>query len=564
MNEKKIFLIFSLIILNAFYFLVLILGGGSFSVKSFTLFMILLLSAYVVHSFGVIRFGKFSISGSFFFLFPMLVVFGPVVTSLAAYAITLLQYVKVDISRRIYGGVQYAISYGAAGLVLQFLGINVYGLIASFAIFKILNFILVDLFLYFYLNRYKNFFDALKYLSLESGIFALVIPTAYVLYLHLEDPFITYFAIYALLFPFSLTYMLSVENKSRLELEEEKVILSRRVNELKRVLEVSELLKSNISLIDLMMRVASIIHDDLGWEYVLVSLVKPDGSIERIAYAGITEDDFRKLKENSPTLSFVKNIMRDEFKISNSYFIPEEANVYLPDEMVYVGKYDVVDSTSWRDRDLLWIPIYDKNGKMIAYISPDKPKSGKRPSIDDITILEIFADQVLIAIENSSEFQTLQEKTIRDLQTGLYNHTEFYNRINKLVEEKEKFSLLMMDIDDFKSINDSYGHQTGDVVIEYLAERIKLSIRREDIAARYGGDEFAVILKGADRAMARTIAERLRLSVAEGNPPVKVTISIGVAEYPVDSSTANGIILAADKALYMAKNHGKNKVEISN
>jgi len=564
MNEKKIFLIFSLIILNAFYFLVLILGGGSFSVKSFTLFMILLLSAYVVHSFGVIRFGKFSISASFFFLFPMLVVFGPVVTSLAAYAITLLQYAKVDISRRIYGGVQYAISYGAAGLVLQFLGINVYGLIASFAIFKILNFILVDLFLYFYLNRYKNFFDALKYLSLESGIFALVIPTAYVLYLHLEDPFITYFAIYTLLFPFSLTYMLSVENKSRLELEEEKVILSRRVNELKRVLEVSELLKSNISLIDLMMRVASIIHDDLGWEYVLVSLVKPDGSIERIAYAGITEDDFRKLKENSPTLSFVKNIMRDEFKISNSYFIPEEANVYLPDEMVYVGKYDVVDSTSWRDKDLLWIPIYDKNGKMIAYISPDKPKSGKRPSIDDITILEIFADQVLIAIENSSEFQTLQEKTIRDLQTGLYNHTEFYNRINKLVEEKEKFSLLMMDIDDFKSINDSYGHQTGDVVIEYLAERIKLSIRREDIAARYGGDEFAVILKGADRAMARTIAERLRLSVAEGNPPVKVTISIGVAEYPVDSSTANGIILAADKALYMAKNHGKNKVEISN
>ncbi|MGC9218530.1 MAG: GGDEF domain-containing protein [Athalassotoga sp.] len=532
--------------------------------RSVTLFTVLILSAYFAHSFGVIRFGKFSISASFFFLFPMLVVFGPIITSMAAYVISLFQYTKIDLSRRIYSGSQYAISYAVAGLAIQILGVNIYGLIVAFAIFKILNFILVDLFLYFYLDRYRNFRDALKYLLLESGIFALVIPTAYVLYLNLDNNLILYFSVYTLLFPFFLTYMLSVENKSRMELEKEKVRLSKYVNELKRVLEVSELLKSNVSLVDLMMRVALIIHDDLGWEYVLVSLVRPDDSIERIAYSGITEDDFKKLQANCPTLSFVKNIMRDEFKVSNSYFIPEEADINLPDEMVYVGKYDVIDGTSWKDKDLLWIPIYDKNGKMIAYISPDKPKNGKRPSVEDITILEIFADQVRVAIENSSEFETLQEKTIRDPQTGLYNHTEFYNRIDKLVQEKEKFSLLMMDIDDFKFVNDSYGHQAGDVIIEYLAERIKLSIRRGDIAARYGGDEFTIILRGTEKMIARTIAERLRLSVAEGNPPVKVTISIGIAEYPSDSLTSNGIISVADKALYMAKMHGKNQVEISN
>ncbi len=182
----------------------------------------------------------------------------------------------------------------------------------------------------------------------------------------------------------------------------------------------------------------------------------------------------------------------------------------------------------------------------------------------DITILEIFADQVRVAIENSSEFETLQEKAIRDPQTGLYNHTEFYNRIDKLVQEKAKFSLLMMDIDDFKFVNDSYGHQTGDGVIEYLADRIKLSIRRSDIAARYGGDEFTIILRGTEKMVAKTIAERLRLFVAEGNSPVKVTISIGIAEYPSDSLTSNDIISVADKALYMAKMHGKNQVEISN
>ncbi len=564
MSEKKRFLIFSIITLNVFYFLILVLGSGSFLMKSFTLFAILLITAYLSHSFGNIKFGKFSISTGFFFLFPMLIVFGPLITSSVAYAISLFQYAKVDISRRIYGGVQYAISYAVAGLVLQNLGINVYGLIVAFTIFKMLNFIFVDLFLYFYLNRYKNFLDALKYLSLEAGIFTLVIPIAYGLYLNLDDHLEIYFLVYTLLFPLLFVYMLSIENKSRIELEEEKARLSRHVNDLKRVLEVSQLLKSNISFVDLMMRVANIIHDDLGWEYVLVSIVKPDDSIERIAYAGITEDDFKKLKANCPTLSFVKNIMRDEFKISNSYFIPEEANINLPDEMTYIGKYDMVDSTSWKDKDLLWVPIYDRSGKMIAYISPDKPRSGKRPSTEDITILEIFANQVLVAIENSSEFETLQEKTIRDPQTGLYNHTEFYKRIDKLVKEKEKFSLLMMDIDDFKFVNDSYGHQTGDTIIEYLAERIKLSIRHGDIAARYGGDEFAVILKGTEKTMASMIAERLRLSVAEGNPPVKITISIGISEYPSNASNLNDVVFAADQALYMAKMRGKNQVEISN
>lgn len=560
MSEKSKFIIFSLIVLNIFYFLILIWGSGSVPVKNLSLLLILASAAYIVHSFGNIRFGKFSVSSSFFFLFPMLVIFGPVTTSVIAYAISLFEYMKIDWPRRFYGGAQYAISYAVAGFALEFLGMNIYGLIVAFLIFKILNFILVDLFLYFYIKRYKNFIDSLKYLLLETGIFAFILPMTYVLYIELKDPLITYFSIYTLLFPLLLTYLLSVENKARVELEEEKEKLSKNVNELKRVLEVSEILKSNVPLVDLMMHVASIIHDDLGWEYVLISLVKPDNTIERIAYAGIDESDFKKLQSNAPTLSFVKNIMRDEFKISNSYFIPEEANINIPNEMVYIGKYDAVDSKSWKDRDLLWIPLYENNGKMIAFISPDKPTNSKRPSMEDITILEIFANQVLVALKNSSEFEVLQEKTIRDSQTGLFNHTEFYNRIDKLVNDKEKFSLLMIDIDDFKLVNDSYGHQTGDTIIEYLADRIKMSIRREDTAARYGGDEFAIILKGAEKSLARTIAERLRLSAAEGNPPVKITISIGVAEYPSDAFSSNGIVSAADKALYLAKMRGKNQV----
>ncbi|BBJ28859.1 sensor domain-containing diguanylate cyclase [Athalassotoga saccharophila] len=561
MKDKRNFLIFSILILNLFY--VLLLLNGSISRRDdLLIFFILLTASYLSHSFGVIRFGKFAVSLSFFFLFPMLVIFGPVVTSIVAYLIVLFQYAKIDIPRRIYGGVQYALSYATAGFALNYAGVSVWGIILAFFVFKIMNFILVDLFLYYYYGRYKDFITSLKYLSLESGVFALALPMAYFLYF--SNGYITYFILYTLIFPILLTYLLSVESNARMELERERDALSKNVNQLKRVLEVSEMLKSNVPLVDLMMKVASIIQKDLGWEYALVSLVKPDGSIDRIAYAGISNEDFQRLRQNPPTLAFVKSLMRDEYKISNSYFIPEEANVNLPDEMVYVGNYDVKDADSWKDRDLLWVPIYDKSGRMIAYISPDKPASGKRPKIEDITILEIFANQVLIALENSSEFETLQEKAIRDQQTGLYNHTEFYNRLDKFVKENERFALLMMDIDDFKLVNDSYGHQMGDLIIEYLADKIKNSIRHGDIAARYGGDEFSVILKDIDKSTARSIAERLRISVAQGNPPVKITISIGIASYPVDSSSSNGIVASADRALYLAKMRGKNQVSFSN
>jgi diguanylate cyclase (GGDEF)-like protein len=562
MNEKKYFLALFLVTLNVFYLLILTMGsGGVFNENSYILFLLLISLSYVAQSFGVIKFGKFSLASDFFFIFPILIIFGPLVASISAYSIAILQYDKsIKLSTRFYIGIQSAIAYYVAGLAIERFGFSWYTLIVALLLFKVINFILVDLFLYFYMGRWKDLLISFKYMALETAFLSVVLPAASIIHENLAKMPLVLFVIYTLAFPFLFIYLLSLEVKVRTELENEKAVLSRNVNQLKRVLEVSELLKSNVSIVELMMHVASIIHNDLGWEYVLISFVKPDDTIERIAYAGISGEEFKRLKANSPTISFVKNIMKNEFKISNSYFIPAEANINIPDEMTFVGKYNSIDKDSWKDRDLLWIPIYEKNGKMIAYISPDKPASGKRPTVEDVTILEIFANQVLVAIENSSEFEELQQKAIRDSQTGLYNHTEFYNKIDKMISNGEPFSILMMDIDDFKLVNDSYGHQTGDLVIEYLAEQIKLSIRHGDIAARYGGDEFVVILKGAKKQVAKSIAERLRISVLSGNQPVKITISIGIAEYPEDSKSSNGIVSSADKALYLAKMRGKNQV----
>ncbi len=564
-RKKRFLLVFSIIVLNIIY--VFLISQSHFeAVRDYSLFVIFTVVAYIVASFTVARFSnKFTVVPHFFIVFPMLAIFDPVSTSMVSYLITIFSYRKgYGLKQRLYGAVQYAISYYLAGLVIQKIGVGWMGVILALMTFKITNFLLVDVWYDFLTKKLRNLLELLRGFAMESLFFSMTIPLVIALPIVKNNHLLTLFVVYTLLFPPVFAKFLSVQSVTNHELRNEKERLLMSIERLKRILEVSQMLKANMPLQDLMMRVASIIHEDMGWEYVMVSVVKPDGKIERIAYAGISEEEFQKLKKHPPTLEFVKSLMKEEYRISNSYFIPQEANVYLPEDISFIGKYEGnEDKNAWRERDFLWIPITDRNGKMVAFISPDKPKSGKRPTVEDVTILEIFANQVFIALENSTEFEKIQEKAIRDGQTGLYNHTEFYNKIEGFVERKEKFCLLMIDIDDFKLVNDTYGHQTGDKVIEYISDTIKRSTRQGDVASRYGGEEFAVILKGIDKRTAKMIAERLRVSVAAGKSPVKVTISIGIACYPEDATTSSEIITMADKALYMAKVRGKNMVVVA-
>ncbi len=555
----------SLIGLNAVYFFFISQAHFNVTVDYF-LFAAFAVSAYVVNSFSVARFPNgFTVVPHFFLIFPMLAMFDPVSVSIASYLVTLLCYRKnYSWDRRLYGGVQYAIAYYTAGWVMQSLGVNWAGVILSLIVFKIVNFLLVDVWFRYLRNELRSGTELVKEIFMESALFFMAVPFVIAIPVVKSNSLLLSFIIYSLLFPPIFTKFLSMQSVAAYTLKNEKEKLVTNIEKLKRILEVSQMLKANMPLQELMSRVAAIIHEDLGWEYVLVSVVKPDGTVERIASSGIDEKEFQRLKENPHRIEFFKSLMKGEYKISNSYFIPQEADISLPEESTFFGEYDEQnEKDAWQERDLLWIPITDRNGKMVALISPDKPKNGKRPTIEDITTLEIFANQVFIALENSAEFEKIQEKAIRDGQTGLYNHTEFYNKLELIAERKETFCLMMIDIDDFKLVNDTYGHQTGDKIIEYISDTIKRSIRQGDVAARYGGEEFAVILKNIDKRNAKMIAERLRVSVSAGKSPVKVTISIGISCHPEDSSTPNEIISMADRALYVAKMRGKNMVVVA-
>jgi diguanylate cyclase (GGDEF)-like protein len=157
---------------------------------------------------------------------------------------------------------------------------------------------------------------------------------------------------------------------------------------------------------------------------------------------------------------------------------------------------------------------------------------------------------------------------LRDGLTRLFNHATCLEKIAVEMRIYQRYgraaSLMMVDVDDFKKINDQYGHQAGDRVLAALGETIDTATRGSDICCRYGGEEFAVILPATGAQEAGLLAERLRVRAEQCLPDGRhVTVSIGVASCGADTSTAEALVEKADAALYQAKKNGKNRVVVS-
>lgn len=160
--------------------------------------------------------------------------------------------------------------------------------------------------------------------------------------------------------------------------------------------------------------------------------------------------------------------------------------------------------------------------------------------------------------------EELERLSITDGLTGLVNHRFLLQRMNdegiRASRYHHEFSVLMADVDHFKQYNDEFGHPAGDKVLRQVADIIRESVRPSDTAARYGGEEFAIVMPETPAAEALEIAEHIRASVASASfPGKKITLSIGVAEFPSDADLPHAVIAAADKALYEAKSDGRNR-----
>lgn len=205
---------------------------------------------------------------------------------------------------------------------------------------------------------------------------------------------------------------------------------------------------------------------------------------------------------------------------------------------------------------------------------PDNSKQVYLVIFIGFTVVSLSFSKVLtsVVVEFERENQKIREEkdkileiSQRDSMTGLYNHKVFYDKLNEqllMCSQDHRLSLVIIDIDNFKKINDTFGHASGDSVILKIVSLIQKNIDEADVAARYGGEEFGLILVGKGEMEAFNVAERIRRDVEKASidgVPGKVSISLGVIE--VQPQDKNGILLfkEADAALYEAKSTGKNK-----
>ena len=218
-------------------------------------------------------------------------------------------------------------------------------------------------------------------------------------------------------------------------------------------------------------------------------------------------------------------------------------------------------------QSLIFVPIMI-DSKVIGVIGVQAYEKNAF-TLKDVNTLKVLSTYVGIALENSRLYKEIKYRANYDVLTKIFNRREALRKSEKIYNKVKKYYdsywVMMVDVDNFKKINDTYGHQTGDKVLASIAKVIKESIRECDIVGRYGGEEFIVIVKD-DKNSYLKIAERIRNNVENTvinigeNEIIKVTSSIGITKMDATDKTFQQIISEADKALYEAKNSGKNKV----
>lgn len=252
-------------------------------------------------------------------------------------------------------------------------------------------------------------------------------------------------------------------------------------------------------------------------------------------------------------------------------FLDKSDSGCSPDEISKNIHTDKIVQDLFNLNPSFFVPLKAKNRIIGFLLLGEKMESDHQFTDYEKNIIENIASLAAIAINNSQ----LLEMTTTDIMTHLKLKHYFFtllmerlDTINSSGSKKDSLSILMLDIDFFKKINDTYGHAAGDIVLEAVAKIIKSCTRNVDTAARYGGEEFVVMLNNTPPSAALAVAERIRKLVEDkiilyDGQNIKVTISIGVSSYNFDLEPAKSIVERADKALYESKQNGRNRVTLS-
>ncbi|HPA51402.1 MAG TPA: sensor domain-containing diguanylate cyclase [Thermoanaerobaculia bacterium] len=332
-------------------------------------------------------------------------------------------------------------------------------------------------------------------------------------------------------------------------LERANAAQARRAAALERVLRATPELRAHLPLDSVLRNTVQAARKSLGHRQVLLSLHdRLEGTLVPRAHVGL-EDEWPSLAE----------VRVPAGPLAHDLVAPETA--------------EAAPLRSLRRRLGLAPPVampLAAGSRVVGLLELAEPGSDAVDVEEDRVVLDLFALQAVQAVRLARAYRTVRLGTLRDALTGVANHGSFQETLRHEIARHERSAeslvLLMVDLDDFKAVNDRFGHPVGDAVLRGVVSRLLESVREMDVVARYGGEEFAVVLPQTDAAQGSRVAERLRAAVAAAPlpagpaEPLPLTVSIGLAVYPEDGRTKGALVECADRALYAAKRTGKNRV----
>jgi diguanylate cyclase (GGDEF)-like protein len=248
-------------------------------------------------------------------------------------------------------------------------------------------------------------------------------------------------------------------------------------------------------------------------------------------------------------------------------------SIIVPDVTKDPRFYSGVDKkTKFTTKSILCVPMRSKD-KIIGVVEVVNKIGGEPFTQDDLEIFENLVAHITIALENASMYRRMEEASLIDDLTQLYNVrycNQYLDRfLNSRRSSQSIISLIFLDIDFFKLVDDNFGHLVGSETLRSVGQRLKRTVRSADALIRYGGDEYIVLLPSTDKKTATVIAERIRKEInkepfyAFGNKKFNISVTLGVATYPDDAKTRDELIGKADKAMYEGKLSGRNKVIVA-
>lgn len=339
-------------------------------------------------------------------------------------------------------------------------------------------------------------------------------------------------------------------------LEEKSAALARQLLSQRELLSITESILTTLDSAAILEQITERLGALVRYDTVAISIVDRPGRLLRpLTAKGVHADAYLAAPREAG-----EGLEAWVIEHNESQLVPEE----LADQRIRRAGDDAAT-----DGSLIVVPLRGREGAT-GVLTLERLGATDRFTEEEFELVKLFAAQVSIALQNAEIHRDVEIRAQTDALTGLLNHGTFEHWLERLVREPGEFSLIMVDLDDFRVVNNELGHQAGDRFLRRMAAALVAAGRESDRVFRYGGDEFAILLSGTDTTGAAHVAERVRRAmheVTERHPvtgeAIKVTGSVGVATFPRDGQTASEVLLAADLACFVSKRGGQDQVTLA-